>query len=131
MASWRRFVVPVFALLSACASAVAQEQPVASGECVHRGEPIYHSDKDRFKPPKLAISQAEQSPPAIRGETWLELLVNSEGRLCEVHILKTTDHDSAVQIATFVAKHWKFKPATHEGKPVSVMFRSNFAHLPQ
>jgi len=110
---------------------VAQEHSVAPGQCVPPREPIYNSEKDKVKPPKFAISQAEQLPPEITGNKSLELVVNSEGRLCEVHILKTTDHDSAVQIATYVAKHWKFKPATHEGKPVSVVFHSEFARWPQ
>ena len=121
---------PAIALVSACVSVVAQEQPAASQECVARGEPIYHAEKDKVKPPKLETKQEEQSPPQIRGNTWLELLVNSEGRLCEVHILKTTDHDDALQIAAYVAKHWKFKPAIHDGKPVAVFFRSNFSQLP-
>lgn len=131
MTSWIRVVLPVIALISGCVLAVAQEQPAALGECVARGESIYHAEKDKVKPPKLETKQAEQLPPQIRGNTWLELLVNSEGRLCGVHILKTTDHDAAVQIAAYVAKHWKFKPAIHDGKPVAIIFRSNFTQLPQ
>ena len=129
MTSWIRIVLSVITLIFAYALAVAQEQPATSGDCVPRGEPIYHAERDKIKPPKLETKQAEQSPPQIRGNTLLELLVNSEGRLCEVHILKTTDHDAAVQIAAYVAKHWKFKPAIHEGRPVAVIFRSNFTQL--
>jgi TonB family protein len=130
MTSWIRVVLSSITLISACALAVAQEQPASSGECVPGGEPIYHAEKDKIKPPKLETKQAEQSPPQIRGTALLELLVNSEGRLCEVHILKATDHDAAVQVAAYVAKHWKFKPAIHDGKPVAVFFRSNFSQLP-
>ena len=129
MTSCGRVVFPVIALICACVFAAAQEQSAPSGECIAREEPIYHAEKDKVKPPKLETKQEEQSPPQIRGNTWLELLVNSEGRLCEVHILKTTDHDAAVQIAAYVAKHWKFKPAIHDGKPVAVVFRSNFTQL--
>ena len=131
MTSQLKFVFPAIVLISACVFGVAQGQPPASRECVTPGEPVYNAEKDKVKPPKLATSQREQLPPEIRGNTWLELLVNSDGRLCEVHILKTTDHDAAIQIAAYVAKHWKFKPAIHGGKPVAVLFRSNFTLLPQ
>jgi hypothetical protein len=29
-------------------------------------------------------------------------------------MLQTTDHDAAMHIAAYVAKHWKLKPAIHE-----------------
>jgi hypothetical protein len=87
--------------------------------------------KGQVKAPKLETSQAEQVPLQMKGITWLELLVNSEGRLCEVHVVKTTDHDSAAQIATYVSKHWRFKPAIRDGKPVSVIVLSNFTSLNQ
>jgi hypothetical protein len=35
-------------------------------------------------------------------------------RRAVVHMLKTTDHDAAMQIAAYVAQHWKLKPAIHE-----------------
>ena len=82
MTSRMKLVFPAIVLISACVFGVAQEQPPASGECVPRGEPVYNAEKDKVKPLKLATSQREQLPPEIRRNTWLELLVNSDGRLC-------------------------------------------------
>jgi len=56
----------------------------------------------------------------------LEIVVNSEGRLCEVHLRKASDNAAGMQLATYIAGHWKFKPATLDGRAVSVKIIVNF-----
>jgi len=65
-------------------------------------------------------------PEKVKGHFILEIVVNSEGRLCQVHLRKASDNAAGMQLATYIAEHWKFKPATLDGKAVAVKIIVNF-----
>jgi serine/threonine protein kinase len=54
------------------------------------------------------------------------LVVNSEARVCDVHVLNAKDQSSAKKAAGYIVEHWTFKPATREGKPMAAKFTANF-----
>jgi TonB family protein len=88
--------------------------------CVAKDEIIYGPDEKRVKPPRLDTPPAEQMPEKVKGQFILEIVVNSDGRLCEVHLKKASDKAAGMQLAAHIAEHWKFKPATLDGKAVAV-----------
>jgi hypothetical protein len=57
----------------------------------------------------------------------LEVLVNSEGRVCTVRVLSADDPSHAQEFAAYIMTHCTFKPATRRGKPVAVKFPISFA----
>jgi TonB family protein len=59
----------------------------------------------------------EMSKANKKGQVWFELFVESNGKVRDVNILKSTD--PAFESVTIEAlKHAKFKPALFQGKPV-------------
>jgi hypothetical protein len=105
----------------------AQENPTsAKPPCIAAGETVYQSGADGVKPPQPQPSKKDKSAPGIRGTFSLELLVNSEGRVCGARVFNARDRLSAEKSAQYISEHWTFKPATKQGKPVAVKFIMNW-----
>lgn len=111
-------------LLSFALPVLSHETPQTSKpSCIAADEPIYRIGRD-VKPPQPHPDKNEKSELDIRGSIsmTLVLLVNSEGRICEVRIVNAVDRLSAQKAANFMLEHLAFKPATRQGKPVAVRF---------
>ncbi|HEV2987374.1 MAG TPA: energy transducer TonB [Candidatus Angelobacter sp.] len=106
------------------APSVAQNQPAAKPSCIATDEPIYSPGQDGVKPPQPI--QDSKKGLKISDEFSIELMVNSEGRVCSARVLKAKDPGTAGEAADYMIDHWKFKPATKQGKPVAVRFTTNF-----
>jgi TonB family protein len=107
-------------LVSSTPIAAQENPPAAKPPCIAADEPIYRPGADGVKPGQPQPDKNAKNPPDIRGSMSLELLVNSEGRVCDVRIVNATDRLSAQKNANFILEHWTFKPATRQGKPVAV-----------
>jgi hypothetical protein len=108
-------------------SVTAQEnQPPVKPPCIAADEPIYRPGVDGVKPPQPQPDKNAKGAPDMRGPFSVELLVNSEGHICEARVLNAKDPLPAAKAASYISEHWTFKPATREGKPVAVKFMINF-----
>jgi TonB family protein len=126
LARWSGTLVLLIVLLSSVIPVAAQQNPEGSkSSCVAADEPIYGVGGD-VKPPEPHPDKNARNPPDIRGSMSLELLVNSEGRVCEARVLNATDRLSATKTANFILEHWRFRPAMRQGKAVAVRFTMNF-----
>jgi Gram-negative bacterial TonB protein C-terminal len=115
-------------LLFAASLTTAQEgNPTKSEPCVAPGETIYQPGTDHVKPPQLVAQQKKGSASApSRTQVDLELLLNSQGAVCEVRIVRTSSVEVAKTVADNVAHNFKFKPATRYKKPVAVKMLMHF-----
>jgi hypothetical protein len=95
--------------------------------CISKDEEIYTPDKDNVKPPQLQKDKKRTPPVEIKENTQLELLVNAEGRICNVRVAEASDPLLANQLSQYVAEHWRFKSATRQDKPVAVKLTVNFS----
>jgi hypothetical protein len=108
-------------------SVAAQENQTATKPlCIAADEHIYHPGSDGVKPPQPQPDKSAKDAPDMRGPFSLELVVNSEGRVCDARVLNARDQLSAKKAAEYISEHWTFKPATRQGKPVAVKFTTNF-----
>lgn len=57
----------------------------------------------------------------IQGVVVLQLVIDEAGRVAEVDALKGLPH-GLTESAIETVKRWKFEPARHDGKPVSVLY---------
>jgi hypothetical protein len=95
--------------------------------CIAKGETVYRPGEQKVVPPKLQQDREEDdSSKKFKVRAQLELIVNSQGRICEIHILRSDNRDATKSIEEFVGKHWHFKPATRDGEPVAVRMQVNF-----
>jgi TonB family protein len=116
----------VLILLSLALPVASQEGPATSKPpCLASDETVYSMGGD-VKPPQPQPDKKAKNPPEIHGSMLLEVLVNSEGRVCNVRIVNATDRLSAQKNANFIQDHWTFKPATKQGKAVAVKFQMTF-----
>jgi Gram-negative bacterial TonB protein C-terminal len=115
-------------LLFAASLAAAQEgNPPKSEPCVAPGETIYQPGIDHVKPPELIPEHKKGNEPSpSRRQVTLEVLLNSQGAVCEVHIMRTSNVENAKKVADDVAQNFKFKPATRYNKAVAVKMLMNF-----
>jgi hypothetical protein len=115
-----RFLRPLM-WLEIGASAQSSDVP-----CIEKGETVYRPGEQKVVPPQLQQDHADDSSKKVKVHAQLELLLSSEGRICEIHILHSDNRDAAQSIQDFVGKHWHFKPATRNGEPVAVRMQINF-----
>ena len=99
----------------------------ANPACVPEGESVYQPGVDGVKPPQPQPVKDEKTGTDVRAPFSLELIVNSEGRVCDTRVLKAKDPVSADKVAQYILANWKFKPATRKGKPVAVKFIMNWS----
>jgi protein TonB len=90
--------------------------------------------RDIVKPPLPIFKAAERDPRfarnfqpdypvgmlqrEIEGSVTVRVLVDAEGRVRQVQVLRATDPDFARATERQALKAWRFKPATRDGKPV-------------
>ena len=121
-------LVVCLAFLFALPMAGGQEETKpADHPCIAKDEPVYGPGDKKVKPPKMDVWPAEEQPEGLKGKVVLEVLVNSEGRVCNVRLLQADDKTAGVKAAKHVADHWKFKAATLDGKAVAVRITVVFA----
>jgi len=107
-------------LLSFALPALSQESPQTSKpSCIAADVPIYSAGEVKLPHQRPSEIRKAANMPDIRGSMTLELLVNSEGRVCNVRILQAFDRLSAQTLANFLVEHGTLKPATRQGKPVA------------
>jgi Gram-negative bacterial TonB protein C-terminal len=117
-------VIAAAALLSL--RLTAQESKPTEKPCIDPTEAIYRPGKDEVQPPQPPSPIKGKGAPTIHGPVTLELLINSEGHACEVHIVSARDTSNAKVLAQYISEHWTFKPATRKGTPVAVKFLMNW-----
>lgn len=117
----------LFAMVAYSVSIAAQENQRATKPlCIAADEPIYKPGAGGVKPLQPQPDKSAKNAPDMRGPFSLELVVNSEGRVCEARVLTARDQLSAKKAAEYISEHWTFKPATKQGKSVAVKFTTNF-----
>ena len=79
-----------------------------------------------MKPPQPQPNKKDKTAPDLRGPLSLELLVNSEGHVCDARVVTAKDRLSAEKVAKYISENWIFKPASKQGVPVAVKFTMNF-----
>lgn len=101
-----------------------------SSVCIAKGEKVFYSNEKGLK-------HAENLPNATGGEgdspkveagkrgptkfqATLEVVPSSAGRVCDVRNISTSNRDFAAEAAKYAKEHWRFAPATLDGKPVPV-----------
>jgi TonB family protein len=120
-------VVPLLIVLACFSYVLSQESPTpADRRCIQSGEAVYQPGRDGVKPPQPQNSKKDKSGPELRGPFSLELIVNSEGHVCDTRVLSANDRLAAEKAAKYISENWTFKPATKQGKPVAVKFTMNF-----
>jgi TonB family protein len=110
------------AVLSSLSSAAQEPQ---SKPCIAADERIYKL-VDGVKPPQPQSDKDAKDAPKRRGHVSFQLVVSAEGHVCSVKVVAASDKSSAEDAANYIAQHWRFKPATKEGKPVAVTFTVQF-----
>jgi len=112
-------------ILSTHLGAVRSESD-RSAICLAEGEHIYSSTDNEVKMPKLHIEESKRREVSPKSPVEFEIILNPAGRLCEIHVLKAPDRDTAKQLAYRVGDYFRFSPATRKGKPVAIRFRIVF-----
>lgn len=116
-----------FFLFVASFVAAQEGNPPKPEPCVAAGETIYQPGIDHVEPPELIPQKKKGSALGpSRTQVTLQVLLNSQGIVCDVRISRTTDAEAAKTIANDVAQNFKFKPATRYKKPVAVKMTMNF-----
>ena len=78
----------LLAMVACSVSIAAQENQTATKPlCIAADEPIYRPGADGVKPPQPQPDKSAKKAPDMRGPFSLELVVNSEGRVCDAHVL--------------------------------------------
>lgn len=121
------FLAPL-AILTCLSMLSAQENPTsANAPCIAPDAIVYlPGPGDGVKPP-LPDSRAKGARLSLRSSVSLEVLLNSEGRVCNVRVLSANDKLSAEKARRDIFKNWRFKPATKDGKPVAVKLTINLS----
>jgi TonB family protein len=123
--------VSIILLLFCVTLLVAQEEtaktppPPPTQTVVVNGvsEPVYKV-RDGVTPPRAIYSQdpefsEEARSQKVQGTVMLGLVVTSAGKATQVRVLKGRGYGLDEKAVEAVSQ-WKFKPATKDGKPVSV-----------
>lgn len=97
-------------------------------------EPVYNVGKGITRPKVISAPSPEYSSEArkhkIGGVVTLRVVVTSEGKVTDIRVLAGRGY-GLDEKAVDAARHWRFEPATIDGRPVSVemalemMFRLN------
>ena len=86
-------------------------------------EPVYRGGKGMTPPQAIYSPKPEYSKEAmklhIEGPVTLSLIVTSAGETAEIRVKNSLGHGLDEKAIEGVS-HWKFAPATKDGKPVSV-----------
>lgn len=92
--------------------------------CIAEGTTIYAPGDGRVNGPKF---QSElvfvEPPPKVSSRVVFEVLVNSTGRICDIHIIKAPDRETAFRVGHYIGDHFRFTPASLKGKPVAARLK--------
>ena len=129
--AWNLSRISVILLLFWVAVLVAQEEPAKTPPApptltvVVNGvsEPVYKV-RDGVTPPHVIYSQYpefsdEARKQKVQGVVTLGLVVTSAGKPTRIRVLQSRGYGLDEKAVEAVSQ-WKFKPATKDGKPVSV-----------
>ncbi len=110
MSSLRSALVPLALLLLGPALLCAQEQPLAAGS---DGVPVPKKNK-HVQPtyPQEALAKG------IRGIVILDLVIDTEGQVAEMHVIRSIPGLDEAALAA--ARQWRYDPVEVDGRPVSV-----------
>ena len=123
----RSAFVALLGVLTCLTPVAAQENPPSAiSTCLAVNERVYQPGADGVKPPQPQPSAMDKTAPNIRGPFSIELLVNSEGRVCRGRVLNAKDQFAAEKAAKYILEHWTFKPAMKQGNAVAVKFTTIF-----
>lgn len=67
----------------------------------------------------------------VRGEVWVEVLIDTTGKVSQVELLKATISQRLVGNVRRSARHCKYKPAMRNGRPVAMTFRYKVLFRPE
>ena len=113
-------------LMASVVGVSAQENHTAiQPPCIAADEAVYRPVADGVKPPQPPQPDKNKNAPDMRGPFSMEVIVNSQGRVCDARVFNAKDQISAEKAARYIADHWTFTPATRRGKPVAVKFTMN------
>ena len=126
-----RWYGPYFFLEICCAIAVLTIATVGqtggSQECVAQGALIYSPGQDHVKAPRLEVMHPLSGKPANpASRVVFDVVINSAGRICEIHVVNAPDHETARRFGHYVGDNFRFSPAMRQGKPVAARFRIVF-----
>jgi protein TonB len=119
-------------LLSIAGIATAQDNGSKSSSSVtgqSSREQVYRVSGD-VKPPRVISSPQPNYPQAARkghsaGQIVIWMIVGSDGRTRDVQVNRGISPELN-QAAVDAAEKWRFRPATKDGKPVSVRIAIEF-----
>lgn len=95
----------------------------SSRSCIAEDTKIYSGGEPGIKGAKLLEPVPLERPPRIKSRVVFEVLVNSAGRICDVHIITAPDRDTAFRVGRYVGENLHFTPARFEGKPVAARLK--------
>ncbi len=121
---WHCFLSIYCVLVTLAFSAIGQTD--SSHVCLARGATIYSPAEDHIKTPKLQIVQGSEKPIKSTSPVVFDAVINSTGRICDIHVVKAPDRETARQLGHYVGDYFRFSPATLEGKPVAARLRLVF-----
>jgi TonB family protein len=83
-------------------------------------------------PRVISEARPQYTPEAMRskvqGSVLLECVVETDGTIGEVRIIRSVDRDSGLdEAAVRAAKQWRFAPGTRDGQPVPVIITIQMA----
>lgn len=97
-----------------------ESQSDGSRACIPAGTTIYSAADAGVKGPKLQSEVAfGERPPKVSFPVVFEVLINSAGRICDVHIINAPDREAAFRVGRYVGDHFRFTPASLKGKPIA------------
>ena len=94
--------------------------------CLAQGATIYSPAEDHIKTPKFQIVQGLEKPMKVSSPAVFDVLINPRGRICDIHVIKAPDRETARQLGHYIGDYFRFNPATREGKPVAARVRVVF-----
>ncbi|HEY8947530.1 MAG TPA: TonB family protein [Rhizomicrobium sp.] len=109
-------------------TAVAVEKPVANPKLSPQPATPVESAPVIAPTPARGIAGTHTTPPyppiAVRlgeeGVVRLHIALDSAGKINAVNVLKTSGSERLDNAAvSWVTRHWRYAPATHDGKPVA------------
>ncbi len=121
----RRLLTVTTVLIAISLSCFAQDATVPK-PCIAPGEPIHRPGEKGLIPPQPQPQKDAKDAPKIRGPLSLQLVVNTEGRVCSAKVLSARDNSAAKRSADYIVQNWSFRPSTIDGKTVATTFTVNF-----
>ena len=114
--------VALFAIAITASVASEQNPQPDTSACVSQTEHIYEPGVDGVRPPQPKLIKNSEGPK-LRESASFELLVNSQGSVCRVNVIRAKDQNSAARTAEFMLGHWSFSPGYQKREAGSCQIR--------